>query len=276
MSWAADEFEAVNLGDKRLNSRLVKLCDTLSEAPESPINQACEDWYETKAAYHFFQNETVDVDRIMAAHRAKTSSRAAGHGTILAIQDTSYLIYTHHPKTEGLGEISLQSGKNKNKIYSRGLVMHTCLAVTDKGTPLGLLDQKIFARELRPDHERRSLGGKYIQDVLPVEEKESYRWIQALEATSEATQDCRVVTVCDRECDFYDFFKAAEKSGSDVLVRASQNRTVNRDSRYAEKEVDKLWDYVGAQPLTGTYAVEITAMEKTKHCSGRTARTAQT
>lgn len=274
MSWAADEFEEVDLGDKRLDSRLVKLCDSFSDAPESPINQACEDWHETKAAYRFFQNGKADVDRIMDAHRAKTAARATGHETILAIQDTSYLVYTHHPKTKGLGEISLKKGKNKDRIYSRGLVMHTCLAVTDKGTPLGLLDQKIFARELRPDHERRSMGGKYIQDVLPVEEKESYRWIEALEATSKAPIECPVVTVCDRECDFYDFFKAAEKNGSSVLVRAFQNRTVNRSSRYAEKEVEKLWGLVGAQPLAGTYAVEITAREKTKHCKGRTARTA--
>ena len=51
MSWANEEFAEVDLGDKRLNARLVKLCDSLSEAPESPINQACEDWDETKAAY---------------------------------------------------------------------------------------------------------------------------------------------------------------------------------------------------------------------------------
>jgi len=275
MSWAADEFDAVDLGDKRLDSRLVKLCDTFSEAPECPINQACEDWHETKAAYRFFRNGKVDVGRIMDAHRAKTAARAAGHETILAIQDTSYLTYTHHPKTEGLGELSLQKGKNKDKIYSRGLVMHSCLAVTDEGTPLGLLDQKIFARELWSDHERQSMGGKHIHDVLPVEEKESYRWIEALEATSMAVTASAVVTVCDRECDFYDFFKAAEKSGSAVLVRASQNRTVNRDSRYAEKEVEKLWDHVGAQPLAGMHAVEITALEKTNHCNGRTARTAR-
>jgi hypothetical protein len=247
MDWAADEFDRVDLGDKRLDSRLVKLCNSLSDAPESPINQACEDWHETKAAYRFFQNEHVEVDEIMIAHRDKTSARAINHGTILALQDTSYFVYTHHPKTKGLGEISMKKGKNIDKIYSRGLVMHTCFAVTTKGTPLGLLDQKIFARELRPDHERRSAGGKYVKDVLPVEEKESYRWIEALEATSKAAAESLIVTVCDRECDFYDFYKAAEKSSSAVLVRASQNR-INRGSRYAKKDVEKLWGHIVSKP----------------------------
>ena len=36
-SWAAEEFVEVNLGDKRLNQKLIQLCDRFSEAPESPI-----------------------------------------------------------------------------------------------------------------------------------------------------------------------------------------------------------------------------------------------
>jgi len=122
MGWASDEFDKVDLGDKRLDSRLIKLCDSFSESPESPINQACEDWYETKAAYRFFQNGNVDVGKIMEAHRDKTSTRASNHRTVLALQDTSYFIYTHHPKTEGLGTISMKKGKNGDEIFSQGLV----------------------------------------------------------------------------------------------------------------------------------------------------------
>ena len=125
MGWAFKELEDMDLGDKRLNTRAMKLCDKLSEAPESPINQACEDWTETKAAYRFFQNDNDDASRIMSAHRDKTASRVATGDTALALQDTSYIIYTRHPKTRGLGDISLKKGKNIDKITSRGLVMHT-------------------------------------------------------------------------------------------------------------------------------------------------------
>ncbi len=274
MGWASDEFNEVDLGDKRRNSRVVKLCDSLSEVPESPINQACEDWSETKAAYRFFQNEHVDADQIMAAHRDKTSMRAKNHHTVLALQDTSYFIYTTHKKTKGLGEISMTRAKNADKIYSRGLVMHTCLAVTTEGTPLGLLDQNIFVRKLRSENDQGSMGGKYNQTLVPVEKKESFRWIEALNTTSVATVGTQVVTVCDRECDFYDFFKAAEKSGSSVLVRASQNRIINKGSRCSEKEIEKLWGHIALQPDAGSYAVEISEIKKKKHCKGRTARKA--
>lgn len=176
MGWATEEFSEVQLGDKRLDTRLIKLFDTLSEAPESPINQACEDWSETKAAYRFFQND--NVDKIMAAHRAKTAKRIEGKRIVLSIQDTSFAVYTKHPKTQGLGVVSLNHGKNKEQIYSHGLAMHTCLALSDQGDPLGLLSQNIAARELRPENQRPRKGGKRINN-LPVEEKESYRWIEA-------------------------------------------------------------------------------------------------
>ena len=267
--WAAEEFADVDLGDGRLNRRLIKLCDRFSDSPESPINQACEDWAETKAAYRFFQNEKVDSSAIMAVHREKTARRAETHGTILAVQDTSYFIYTNHPETKGLGEISLKKGKNVKEIYSRGLVMHACLAVTTEGLPLGLLSQKIFARK---GPSTRAKAG--ASNRLPIEEKESYRWLESLRSTEEAVSDSRVVTVCDRESDIYDFFKLSNELESPVLVRASADRTINRKSRYAEKDVVKLWAHVGKLPATGTYQVEVPRKSKSKHSSARQARSA--
>ena len=268
-SWAAEEFAEVDLGDKRLNKRLIHRCDRFSDAPESPINQACEDWSETKAAYRFFQNDSVEIDNILATHRSKTAQRANKYDRILAIQDTSYFIYTNHPKTEGLGKISLKKGKNVDEIYSRGLAMHTCLAVTTEGLPLGLLSQKISARQSTSDQtQRRS------HDYLPIEQKESFRWLEALRETEEVTEDCKAVTVCDRESDMYDFFKLANELESSVLVRASSDRTINRKSRYAEKDVVKLWEHLGNQPEKGVYQIDVAQKSKSKHSSERPSRSA--
>lgn len=273
-SWAEQEFAEINLGDKRLNERLIKICDRFSDAPESPINQACLDWKETKAAYRFFQNEKVEVNDIIASHRQNTVLRAKTHNIVLALQDTSYFVYTNHPKTEGLGKMSLKIGRNKDRIYSNGLMMHTCLAVTTKGLPLGLFDQKIFTRTLHPDKERRRAGGKYIQDTLPIEEKESYRWLESLSITKKAIDTTQVITVCDREADVYDFFKLSAKIEAPVLVRASQNRTVNRKSRYEENDIAKLWDYMSIQPEAGSYTIEVPQRTQRKHVKARIGRTA--
>jgi len=264
ISWATEEFENANLGDKRLNRRLMKICDSFSESPESPISQACEDWAGSKAAYRFFKNDKVKESEISEAHYQKTIGRARKHKTILAIQDTSYIIYTKHPKTEGLGKIALHKGRHVKEIFTKGLVMHTCLAVSTKGLPLGLLHQNIFPRIL---HEESKNNTKH-RDILPVEEKESYIWIEALTKTKELTDDIEVVTVCDRESDFYDFFKAANQLDAKVLVRARVNRAVNKKSRYASMDVTKLWDHIEARPEAGTFEVSIPKYEK------RVARTA--
>lgn len=268
--WSEEEFAQVDLGDKRRNQRLVHLCSRLSDAPENPINQACVDWSETKAAYRFFKNEAVNNTAIMDAHRKKTVARAQEYGTTLAIQDTSYLIYTDHPKTKGLGEISMKKGRNVKEIYSRGLMMHTCLAVTTEGLPLGLLSNKITARESSSTKEK-----SITRDHLPIEEKESYRWLEALQATKEVMGDNRVVTVCDRESDMYDFFKLSKELESLALVRASKDRAINKKSRYAEKDVVKLWAHIRSHAEVGSYKIEVQQKSKSKHCSLRLARSAE-
>jgi hypothetical protein len=272
-SWASDEFAEVSLGDKRLDARLITLCDRFSDAPESPINQACADWAETKAAYRFFQNENVDVAEILAAHRSKTAKRASKHKTVLAIQDTSYFVYTSHPKTEGLGTLALKKGKRVEKMGCNGLLMHSCLAVTTGGLPLGLLDQKIYSRKLHTDKTGR--GKSYRpREHLPVAEKESARWLESLAHTKEVMGETDVVTVCDREADFYGFFKLSDQIGCPVLVRAKGNRVVNRKYRYSEQEAVKLWEHIRQQPETGCYTIDIPRRSKTKQAKEREARSA--
>jgi hypothetical protein len=266
--WAAEELGQAKLGDERLTARLVSLCNRFSQAPQSPINQACEDWAETKAAYRFFQNEDVAVADILEPHRRKTAERAKPHRTILALQDTTHLIYTNHPKTKGLGAMSLRRGKNVEKVFSYGLHMHTCLAVTTQGTPLGLLDLNLFIRQPQSAERRR------LVNVIPVEEKESYRWMQSLERARNVIGDTQVVTVCDREADMYSLFELGARLKSPVLVRANMNRSINKKSRYAEKNVVRLWAFMHAQPAAGTKTIEIPERKATSHAKARTARTA--
>lgn len=267
IGWAAEEMGRADLGDKRRKNRLISICDRFSESPESPINQACEDWAETKASYRFFKNEDVNHVAILEAHRQKTAERAKPYKTILAIQDTSYFIYTSHTKTKGLGAMSLKKGKHVEKIFSNGLVMHACLGVTTKGLPLGLLDQNVFVRKLNSPERRR------LANVTPIEEKESYRWLESLKNTKAITGDTRVVTVCDREADMYDLFALSNRLKSPLLVRANVDRSVNKKSRYAEKGVVRLWDFMRDRPASGTITIEIPKRKATPHVKERNART---
>ena len=170
------------------------------------------------------------------------------HKRVLAIQDTSFLNYTHHPKTEKLGEIG---NKTQNQ---RGFGMHSTLAVTEKGVPLGLLTQDFFTRPIgEPAHRPEELA------KLPIEEKESYHWLQAFEQTlALAPDDVEVITVCDREADIYEMFVLAQKEEASLLVRASSNR------KLLDEETGKLWPAVEQQPIAGNLTVDITGNSERK------------
>jgi hypothetical protein len=244
--WCLDEFASVELQDARLNGRCGELAVQLAMQPNGPINQACEDWADTKAAYRFFDNDKVTPARIRAPHHQRTVERMMQHKRVLAVQDTCFLNYTHHPKTEGLGAIGTKSQKQ------RGFGMHSTLAVTTEGMPLGLLTQAFFARpEGEPSHRPEECC------KLPIEEKESYRWLQAFEQTlALAPPGVEVITVCDREADIYEMFALAQEGEAPLLVRASSDRALLDD------EVRKLWPKVEAQPVAGYLTVGILGNDK--------------
>ncbi|MBC7973034.1 MAG: IS4 family transposase [Verrucomicrobia bacterium] len=239
-TWSEWEFEHVNLGDKRLNTRLKKLAEDLAAAPEAPINQASEDWAATKAAYRFFQNDKVTSEHILSPHQARTLERMQQEPVILAVQDTSYLNFSSHKQTQGLGPIG------DRRSASLGLVTHNILAVTPQGLPLGLLNQTGWARtgyNQQSERERKNTS---------IEHKESYRWIQGVESVQRIKpENTRVITLCDRECDIYEFFVAAQRCQAEFVIRASWNRHL-KDSEYP-----RLWEQLQAQPVAGCYQITV-------------------
>lgn len=245
--WAAAEFADVELQDARLNRRCQELAVALGQQPTAYINQACEDWADTKAAYRFFGNtKKVTPVGISAPHQQRTVERMRQHRLVLAVQDTTFFNYTHHPQTEGLGEIGTK------KQQQRGFGLHSTLAVTPTGVPLGTLTQQYFTRPLgEPAHTPAQL------QRLPIEAKESYHWLKAFEQTlTLIPAEVEVVTVCDRDADIYEMFVLAEEKRAGLLVRASADRVL------AEKEVGKLWAKLVQQPLVGQLTLQITSNQQ--------------
>jgi hypothetical protein len=258
--WTEKEFEMVDLGDERLNQRLIKISRQMLESPQSHINKACGDWSETKAAYRFFQNENVNYQDVIEAHAEMTKERAKQEETILAIQDTTYYNYTHHPKTEGLGVLSRFKGKHKDEIL--GLCMHTTLGMTIEGLPLGILDQNIFSREELPK-EKKELKRKSHNTALPIEEQESIRWLDSMKQTVARfeQENKKVVTIADREADIYDLFLLADRLKTHLLVRASQNRKINKTAIHSEISGELLWDFMKKQKIQGRIQVRVPKKE---------------
>lgn len=104
-TWATTEFRYADLGDQRLNQRLIRLTTARADRPEASLPQATQNGAATQAAYRFWDNERIQPDAILDAHRHATLQRLPPpeQGPLLAIQDTTTLDFAAHPATNGLG-----------------------------------------------------------------------------------------------------------------------------------------------------------------------------
>jgi hypothetical protein len=235
--WAEEEWGNASLGDTRLVQRLIALGRDRYAHPQANIPQTCGSRSKTKAAYRFFDHERATLQNLLAPHIEATTKRAGKEKVVLAIQDTTSLNYGTHPATENLGPITnIPTGVV-------GLMLHGTLAVNTEGTPLGLLAAQCWARN------PAEFGKKAKRHQLPIEEKESNKWLtsfRAATATAASCPDTTVVSVGDREADIYDLFALANQTPKAplLLVRAQHDRKLL-------EEQGRLSEHLGGCPEAG-------------------------
>ncbi len=249
VEWVTQEFARADLRDKRLDRRLVKTAEQLAKSPASPINEACGTWASTQAAYRLFNNPKASPARILEPHWKTTATRMSGcGGVVLVMQDTVFFSYGKHVKTRGLGPI----GKS-NAAHDRGLVMHNALAFTTSGVPLGIVSQSIWARGEIPEEDYQEKIERL--QVTAIEEKESSKWLIALKETVQrAPAGVPIVTVADRESDFFEFLTQAKEWGAKYVIRARTDRKlVPEDSAGCARMLEALSNV----PALGSMTVEV-------------------
>jgi hypothetical protein len=230
------ECATARFGDARLTQRLIFLVAKFVEHPNVSIPEALGEWASVKAAYRFFDNKKVTAKAIYDAHQEFTLERIKGRPVILAIQDTTSFNYTLHRKTEGLGPIG-QAGLS-------GFFLHSCLAVSKEGVPLGILAHHEWARS--PE----SKDSHNTHKNRPLDDKESARWIDMTREVAKVVSPAtRVVMVGDRESDIFDLFLLAD-SNHDFLVRAAWDRRLDQSG-------DHLWDAVEKASVLGRTIIDV-------------------
>ena len=185
---------------------------------------------------------------------------------MLCVGDTTFLDYgSIAAKKEGYGPI----GKGGN-----GLILHSALAIEpQKGQPFGLLWQKLWNREPKhkpPRDETPTQKKKRLSSARkearnrPFEQKESYRWVEALTTIEKlVSKHTRVVHAFDREGDITEVFaQVRQLQHTGVIVRAAHNRSLDSDS-------ERLWSKLEAQPISLKQEIELPQTSK------RSARKAQ-
>ena len=222
--------------DARIGKRLIKLTQQLSEGNAESIPLSCQDWASTKAAYRLFANNNINEQEICEGHYQSTRTRfAETEGPILVLHDTSEIAYYRmHPEKIGI----INKPKKDEKRTACGVLMHTSLVITPEGLPLGLSAVKFWNRKKIKGV--TALRGKFnLVQQVPIEEKESYRWIESLrQSTQRLGEPHRLVHVGDRESDIFEFFYEAKMLDSNFLVRICANRKTDGDLSTLYKQME--------------------------------------
>jgi hypothetical protein len=218
------------------------------------IRQISRNRAEQIAYYRYLENEQVTLSELVRSLSDHCEQQVSGRH-ILSISDTSEINLQAHEgrlKPEGLGVV----GNNKDV----GFFIHPTLVMdAENGFPLGLSNVQVWTRSAeRPSKDERD------RSKLPIEQKESYKWL----ASAERSQRCfevggaRLVThIGDREADLYEEWARVPNRNTHVLVRVHQDRRLLGQTQ-------SLYAYLSAQPCEGTYTLQVTADPR----RGRTAR----
>ena len=183
-NWVDKDIEGSVFKDKRLQQRFRKLLEQIWNGVGQTIPFACQDWANTKAAYRFLSNDRVSEKEILDGHFNATKERITklDKGVILVLQDTTEFSYASaNPDKIGC-TTKIQIGRDmvgKPILHKKcGILMHSSLAITDSGLPLGLCAIKFWTRkQFKGVNELK----RHVNPTrVSIEEKESYRWLENL------------------------------------------------------------------------------------------------
>ena len=175
------------------------------------LRQISRNRAEKVGATRFFCNPYVTPKEMLETAAARTNAAAAGRHVLL-IQDTSEINYqSKSERKRKLGKVG-----NGEDI---GLFVHPALAIdADDGTALGLAGATIW---------RRVKGKAENYQELPIEKKESHRWLSTPSAARPLLSSAALVTiVADREADIYELFARLPDARTHLLIRAEHDRAL--------------------------------------------------
>lgn len=255
--WSKNEFATLDVKDARRVKRWLKIAADFHALPGASIPKASGNWAASKACYRLIESGSITPECVWESHRDATCRRIENSEdqVVLVVQDTTSLNFSSRPNTKGLGPIG-------SKVDSaQGVFVHESLCVgADSGNVFGLLGAKIWARDAVPS----KAGPAGERNRKPIEEKESYRWLESWSKADALYRHLggrrQVVSVADREGDIYEAFalclqsKAEHGGGADLLVRSRHNRMKTAD--FDETEQGS-WQHVESMPVAAQMQVKV-------------------
>jgi hypothetical protein len=244
-----------DLKDKRLLNRGNSILNRLFANSIYSIRQLASSDSEAKAMYRFLQNDNVSEADIIKNMSSNCVSCVRSK-SVLCIQDTSEInLFNHRNRIKKDDYIGLNG-----TVGSLGFFIHPSF-VLDSETlmPYGFSDVKIWNRT----HEGPKKDYSHQKKLLPIEEKESYKWIESSLNTKKVLEKANeIIIIQDREGDIYEQFCLIPDEKTHLLIRARTNRILQGKQ--------KLFEHLSNQTLQGTYTIELEG-DKRRNIKKRTA-----
>ncbi len=194
---AVAEFEGLDLGDQRRNARARRVVAALQAAPAAAFPSAMGATAEREAFYRLVNNDAVNLQVLVAPHRAQAIARMCevAERPIIPIDKTEF-VFKGESEREGLRRIS------PNK---QGIEAFFALGVSPSRRTFGIVGVEPL------DHGGRSAALEWdgFVDVAGCE----------LEAAG-----LKPIYVMDREADVFELFCSLSEKQRDFVIRVSWDR----------------------------------------------------
>jgi hypothetical protein len=160
---------------------------------------------------------------------------------VIVLQDTTEYNYQSHRGRHKKGSLGVV-GNN----YDVGYFAHPAICF-DAFTrlPQGISYCQIWSRERERENKCQ------LRKILPIEEKESYRWIEAIEQTKVVLSGAEHLTfISDRESDIYQLLSRTPDDRTDLIIRS-------RDDRKLYDRPESMHELLNELPLGGNCRIKL-------------------
>ena len=209
---AKEDWSDVDLGDKRLRDRAVKIGAEFLRNPFASLPKMLKEFKDVKAFYRFMDSNKVTHERLVSPHIDKSRTRMHDSAIMLAVQDSTTLTFKRNYDIEGLYDVG----------NIPGIVVHNAISVIphpNHGIIDGLLHQIIHKR--KPKKSRTK------------EDSEIELWTEGIECIGKPKPNTTIIDVMDRGADASEVMNCSLQNGHEFIIRAKYNRFVDdKDYKY--------------------------------------------
>jgi len=202
-----------------------------------------------KACYRFLNNKRVTENALIEELTKRSGTLTMGRHLLIIQDTTSFNLNKHYyrinkDKSSGIGTIEDN--------FSLGFFLHASMILDAfSGSMLGFSDVQVWNR-LYEDPLRKHKTAK-----LPIEEKESFKWIKACDQTKINCPDAASYTfIEDRDGDIYEQFARITDERTNFVIRICKNRMLQSGI--------KLYEQLEAIPVSGSINIELTGDRRKK------------